>query len=299
LSTTAGSVQGIGARLGELGTAGESVRLYDAIHHSMRRLARRSGGAVLVLTRGEDTGSGRGVLQVLAQARASARNVPVLFVLLDDQGAGSEGERLRRLASRTGGTSLRIALAEAASDAAERLLARARGAYRLTFRASAWDGKAPSHVLEIAVRGTDASRSEREEYLTAEALAPAWWRGPWLWFLPLVLGVTGLLVLLAFRRRAAFVLEVEQGSERGCWFEVFALPVTLGAAEGNDVTFTEPRVSRNHAMLERRGRSVEIVDLNSENGTFVNDELVTRRVLADGDSVRLGEDVELVFRHGG
>lgn len=299
LTTTAGAVQSLGPRLAELGTQGEPVRLYDALHQSIRRLGRRSGGAVLVLTRGEDIGSGKGVLQVLAQSRASGRHVPVMLVLLEDQGAGSEGERLRRLAARTGGTSQRIAVAEAASDAAERLLARARGEYRLAFRAQSWDGKAPSHVLEVAVSAEGSRRSAREEYLTAEALGPAWWQGPWVWFLPLALGLTGLLALLGLRRRAAFVLEVENGRERGCWFEVFTLPVTLGAADGNDVTFEDPRVSRNHAMLERRGRAVEIVDLNSENGTFVNDERVTRRVLAEGDTVRLGEDVELLFRHGG
>jgi pSer/pThr/pTyr-binding forkhead associated (FHA) protein len=101
---------------------------------------------------------------------------------------------------------------------------------------------------------------------------------------------------LASRRRALFLLVVESGPEEGSWFEVYGAPITLGAAHGNDLLLFEPLVSRNHAVLERRGRSIEIVDLNSENGTFVNGERVSRRVLADGDTIRLGASVELTFQ---
>ena len=81
----------------------------------------------------------------------------------------------------------------------------------------------------------------------------------------------------------------------GTWYEVFRLPLRVGAAEGNDIVLADSLVSRNHAVFERRGRTIELVDLNSENGTLVNDERVARRVLADGDRVSLGPDVHLVF----
>jgi pSer/pThr/pTyr-binding forkhead associated (FHA) protein len=81
----------------------------------------------------------------------------------------------------------------------------------------------------------------------------------------------------------------------GIWYEIFGLPLTLGGEAGNDVVLADPRVSRHHAVIERRGRQVELSDLNSENGTFVNGEPITRRVLADGDLVSLGESVHLVY----
>jgi pSer/pThr/pTyr-binding forkhead associated (FHA) protein len=73
-------------------------------------------------------------------------------------------------------------------------------------------------------------------------------------------------------------LVVRSGEEAGCSFEIFGLPVTLGAAVGNDLVFPDARMSRNHAVLERRGSSVELADLNSENGTFVNGDRITGTV---------------------
>ena len=88
-------------------------------------------------------------------------------------------------------------------------------------------------------------------------------------------------------------------ADDGVWYEVFALPATLGAAAGNDLVLADAQVSRNHAVLEGRGRNIELVDLNSENGTFVNGERISRRVLADGDRVALGPDVHLIYEARG
>ncbi|MEO5989876.1 MAG: FHA domain-containing protein [Candidatus Eisenbacteria bacterium] len=35
--------------------------------------------------------------------------------------------------------------------------------------------------------------------------------------------------------------------------------------------------------------------MNSENGTLVNGERITRRVLAEGDRISLGDAVQLIF----
>ena len=99
-----------------------------------------------------------------------------------------------------------------------------------------------------------------------------------------------------FTRRRQMCLLVHDGDDQdGIWYEVFTLPVTLGGAEGNDIVFPESEVSRNHAVLERRGRNIELADLNSENGTLVNGERITRRVLAEGDRISLGDAVHLIF----
>jgi len=51
----------------------------------------------------------------------------------------------------------------------------------------------------------------------------------------------------------------------------------------------DAKVSREHSKIYRQGADFYIVDLNSRNGTLVNDAPVTRRILRDGDEVTIGE----------
>ena len=74
--------------------------------------------------------------------------------------------------------------------------------------------------------------------------------------------------------------------------------LTLGRSASADVTLAwDDRVSRVHAALERVGSAWAIVDDGlSRNGTWVNGErVVGRRVLRDGDAIRLGDTV-VAFR---
>jgi pSer/pThr/pTyr-binding forkhead associated (FHA) protein len=70
--------------------------------------------------------------------------------------------------------------------------------------------------------------------------------------------------------------------------------LTLGRAAECDVVLATPEVSRRHSLLVREGERFEVRDLESINGTFVNNQKVTRRTLAVGDVVRI-EDFELTF----
>ena len=75
--------------------------------------------------------------------------------------------------------------------------------------------------------------------------------------------------------------------------------VTLGREAHNDVPMPDNRhASRDHAKVWREapGRYA-VADLGSRNGTLVNDEKVTRKPLADGDRIRVG-DVVFVFELG-
>lgn len=72
-------------------------------------------------------------------------------------------------------------------------------------------------------------------------------------------------------------------------FEVGPEGAVIGRAEDAEAFITEPRASRRHARvtpLEGGGWIVE--DLASANGTWVGDQRVARRRLADGESVRIG-----------
>lgn len=63
--------------------------------------------------------------------------------------------------------------------------------------------------------------------------------------------------------------------------------VTVGRGEQADVTIDDASLSRVHARFQSTPAGVVVMDLDSRNGTFVNEERVERRLLVDGDQVRL------------
>ncbi len=73
--------------------------------------------------------------------------------------------------------------------------------------------------------------------------------------------------------------------------------LTIGRDPGSDVVLDHPAVSRSHAVVERRGNSFAVRDLQSRNGTWLGRQRVSRATLADGDTVRIGP-ARLVFKRG-
>lgn len=73
--------------------------------------------------------------------------------------------------------------------------------------------------------------------------------------------------------------------------------VIIGRALDSDVILDSPQVSRHHAAIERFGETYQLVDLNSLNGTFLNDQRVSSAELEDGDLIRI-ESHLLLFQDG-
>ncbi|MDQ4095582.1 MAG: FHA domain-containing protein, partial [Actinomycetota bacterium] len=66
-------------------------------------------------------------------------------------------------------------------------------------------------------------------------------------------------------------------------------PMVIGR-EDADITIEDPEISRRHAEVRPAGDRIEIEDLGSTNGTFVNGERITRPyTLSEGDFVRVGQ----------
>ena len=68
---------------------------------------------------------------------------------------------------------------------------------------------------------------------------------------------------------------------------------TIGRSPGAEFIVDAPLVSRLHCQLTAGATELELVDLESTNGTFVNGQRVTRTILKDGDKLGVGR-VELV-----
>src|SRR5580658_3934074 len=63
----------------------------------------------------------------------------------------------------------------------------------------------------------------------------------------------------------------------------------IGRVPGNDLVLADLDISRHHAELRKSPTgSYEIVDLNSHNGTFVNGQRVSSKVLTETDLVSIG-----------
>jgi pSer/pThr/pTyr-binding forkhead associated (FHA) protein len=69
---------------------------------------------------------------------------------------------------------------------------------------------------------------------------------------------------------------------------------TVGRAPRADFIVDAALVSRLHCRLTATDLNLEVVDLQSTNGTFVNDQRVARAILAVGDRLRVGR-VELTI----
>ena len=66
-------------------------------------------------------------------------------------------------------------------------------------------------------------------------------------------------------------------------------PVLIGRQTGASLRIKNAAVSRRHAMIQKDGDKFIIADLDSRNGTFVNDTPVKRCELHHGDRVQIGE----------
>lgn len=274
-------------------------RLFDTLVDGAKLAAAArtlSSGLLLVVTRGADQGSRRHVADVLATAADAAGVTSVVVALVEDGGSPTAVDRLDRLAGVTHGSLRRVNMPAGAApqDIAVSAVALLRR-YQVSFKPLEFDGSEDRHQVEVKLAGDGPAVTAAQSYRLSDASERPWWSSLWVWvILVLTLGV-GIAIVLLMRPRPIGLLVMVGGEDDGTWFEVFALPLTVGAAKQNDILIAAEGVSRNHCVLEREGRNIVLVDTNSEKGTFVNDERVRRRELEDDDHIRLGPDVELVF----
>jgi pSer/pThr/pTyr-binding forkhead associated (FHA) protein len=74
---------------------------------------------------------------------------------------------------------------------------------------------------------------------------------------------------------------------------LWKVPFTIGRSETADHTVYSSKVSKEHAAIEVAGQRYVVRDLDSTNGTFVNEERVRQQAtLKNGDTLRIGR-VEL------
>jgi diguanylate cyclase (GGDEF)-like protein len=103
--------------------------------------------------------------------------------------------------------------------------------------------------------------------------------------------------LLARAQRDRAYLIVLAGSNVGEMYEVEAPETVLGRGANATVRLNDDGISRRHARLVLVQNEVVLEDLNSSNGTAVNGDPITQRILRDGDKIRLGSTTILKFTY--
>ena len=90
--------------------------------------------------------------------------------------------------------------------------------------------------------------------------------------------------------RALF--SIVKGKDKGKSFYVTeGKPLSLGRSSAADIALSEPRISRIHCRFTHDGKHIMLTDLNSTNGTYVNERKIKSVPLTDQDAIRIGETV--------
>src|SRR3982751_5159313 len=89
------------------------------------------------------------------------------------------------------------------------------------------------------------------------------------------------------------------GKLKGAIFAIDEEPVVIGRETAANLCIADASVSRRHSKIEKKDEGFVITDLESLNGTFINDVPVKTRLLEHGDRVRIGDSQFLFLTHEG
>jgi len=94
--------------------------------------------------------------------------------------------------------------------------------------------------------------------------------------------------VLAGDGNSAMVI-IHRGAQKGSRFLIPPEGVSIGRATESSIFLDDVTVSRKHASIAKVGKSFTFKDLGSLNGSYVNNESVTEKVLISGDAIQIGK----------
>lgn len=94
--------------------------------------------------------------------------------------------------------------------------------------------------------------------------------------------------------QAAARVQIEGGPSDGDDVSIRHLPIVVGRSPAAGLSIRDPRISRMHCELLSIDGALAVRDLESTNGTFVNDRRVAKALLKPGDRVQVGRSVLVI-----
>jgi Inner membrane component of T3SS, cytoplasmic domain len=104
-------------------------------------------------------------------------------------------------------------------------------------------------------------------------------------------GAARRTVLITDKRKASVVgwFVAMSGEQKGEDFRLHEGKNTVGSAADSQIVFRDGTVSGQHASVRFEDGKFTVTDLDSSNGTFLNDKKIAREELNDNDMIRFGE----------
>ena len=87
---------------------------------------------------------------------------------------------------------------------------------------------------------------------------------------------------------------VARGAASGTFVPLSQPVTTIGRSSSNQLVLDDDMVSREHARVVSGSNVHTLYDLGSSNGTLVNGQRVTQRVLQVGDQITIGSSTLVV-----
>jgi len=266
-----------------------STVLFDGLHKAIELIRSdspsRRRSFVIIFSDGKDSGSIHSLQEIIEYARGSETQsrTPVFTIGYARFGGGGL-DNLEQLSRETAATAFHAKSADQMYGFFDKIWRKMMRSYVVSYPAQL-DGK--RHTVEVSIDGTLDSRSA--DY--PEKGAPLW---PWLAAVA-ALAAAGVGAWLFIRSQSAGRLIYSEGAHAGESISLRGSQVRIGALADNDIVIQSTIVSRYHAQIHHSGGKVEIEDLGSSNGTFLNEEPVHGiRPLRPGDRLRFG-DVAMVY----
>ena len=267
------------------------TRVYDGVHRALELI--RQGGdlprrsLVIIFSDGSDGGSEHSLDELVELAKGGVNEPRILiFGIGYPTGFGDKGlAGLRRLAEQTTADFVRADPGLPLADFYATIWTQMMKSYLLRYP-TRFDGEL--HRIEVSADDAKDERSVRLPDLSG----PVW---PWVLGGALAFAAaSGALIWWLLRRTGRLV--IQSGPQHGRAIRLRPGLNRIGRLPDNEVVLDVDTVSHRHAEIEVQGRKARIRDLDSSNGTFVNDAAIEAdTALRSGDRVRLA-DVDLVYQ---
>jgi len=86
-------------------------------------------------------------------------------------------------------------------------------------------------------------------------------------------------------------LEAISGSLKGEILPLLEDSVSIGSSTSNHICISDSLISPRHCLVKKKGDQFEVRDLESQNGTYVNELPVKQRFLEHGDRISIGNSL--------